>query len=150
MNLLRKIGLADGILPTKRLEYQGFWKHEKSEGHDNWGLLASEKACKYGIATHFPEVVELRRSPFCPPSPVNDKFSHVYTAVLYPNNTISILIDGQEKKSVDLLSDNFDPLVLSSRMIADPDNSDERAKIPDSKVVKPEDWDEDAHMTLRI
>ncbi|MCO5583687.1 hypothetical protein L7F22_037600 [Adiantum nelumboides] len=163
----------------------GVWKYEKSEGHDNWGLLASEKARKYGIATRFPEVVEFKEKPIVlqydlrlqngiecggsylkflqvqkdgwtpsqlnnkapysimfgpdkcgstnkvhfifqhkhpktgafvehhlkfPPSPINDKLSHVYTAVLYPNNTVSILIDGQEKQSADLLSDNFDPL----------------------------------------
>ncbi|MCO5549187.1 hypothetical protein L7F22_002653 [Adiantum nelumboides] len=210
--------------PSNKEEYQGVWKHEKSEGHGNWGLLASEKARKYGIATSFPEVVEFKEKPIVlqydlrlqngiecggsylkflqvqkdgwtpsqldneapysimfgpdkcgstnkvhfifqhkhpktgafvehhlkfPPSLINDKLSHVYTAVLFPNNIVSILIDGQEKKSADLLSDNFDPPVLPSRMIPDPDdkkpdNWDERAKIPDPKAVKPEDWDEDA------
>ncbi|KAI5069648.1 hypothetical protein GOP47_0015949 [Adiantum capillus-veneris] len=210
--------------PSSKEEYQGVWKHAKSEGHDNHGLLASEKARKYGIATLLPQVVEFKDEPILlqydlrlqngiecggsylkflqvqkdgwtptqldneapysimfgpdkcgstnkvhfifrhkhpktgayiehhlkfPPSLINDKLSHVYTAALYPNNTVSILIDGQVKKSADLLSDNFDPPVLPPKMIPDPEDTkpedwDERAKVPDPEAVKPEDWDEDA------
>lgn len=40
------------------LRFAGKWKHEKSEGHDDYGLLVSEKAKKYGIATDLPEKVD--------------------------------------------------------------------------------------------
>lgn len=36
----------------------GTWKHAKSEGHDDYGLLVSEKAKKYGIAVDLPEKVD--------------------------------------------------------------------------------------------
>ncbi|KAH7278296.1 hypothetical protein KP509_38G034600 [Ceratopteris richardii] len=211
-------------LPSEKEDYQGVWKHEKSEGHNNYGLLASEKAKKYGIATTLPKVVhfedkpvvlqyELRlqngiecggsylkflqvqedgwtpeqldnESPYSimfgpdkcgatnkvhfifrhkhpktglykehhlkfPPAIMNDKLTHVYTAVIHPNNKVSILIDGEEKKSADLLSDDFEPPVLPPQTIKDPEDKkpedwDERAKIPDPDASKPEDWDEDA------
>ncbi|MCO5592762.1 hypothetical protein L7F22_046765 [Adiantum nelumboides] len=211
-------------LPSAKDEYQGVWKHEKSEGHENYGLLVSEKARKYGIATALPEVVHFGEKPVVlqydlrlqngiecggsylkflqvqnddwtpeqldneapysvmfgpdkcgstnkvhfifrhknpktglyvehhlknPPSIVNDKLTHVYTAVIHPDNKVSILIDGEEKKSVDLLSNEFDPPVLPPETVADPDDKkpedwDERAKIPDPEASKPEDWDEDA------
>jgi calnexin len=39
-----------------------------------------------------------------PPMIINDKLSHVYTAVIYPDHTLKILIDGEEKKTANLLS----------------------------------------------
>lgn len=36
----------------------GTWKHAKSDGHDDYGLLVSEKAKKYGIAVDLPEKVD--------------------------------------------------------------------------------------------
>ncbi|KAI5055957.1 hypothetical protein GOP47_0029478 [Adiantum capillus-veneris] len=211
-------------LPSVKEDYQGVWKHEKSEGHENYGLLVSEKARKYGIATKLPEVVHFGEKPVVlqydlrlqngiecggsylkflqvqedgwtpeqldnaapysimfgpdkcgstnkvhfifrhkhprtglyvehhlknPPSIINDKLTHVYTAVIHPDNKVSILIDGEEKKSADLLSKDFEPPVLPPETIADPDDKkpedwDERAKIPDPEASKPEDWDEDA------
>lgn len=84
-----------------------------------------------------------------PPSPVGDKLSHVYTAVIYPNNTLKLLIDGEEKKTADLLSDDFEPTVIPPKTIPDPEDKkpedwDDRAKIPDPDATKPDDWDEDA------
>lgn len=84
-----------------------------------------------------------------PPTPVSDKLSHVYTAVIYPNNTLKLLIDGEEKKIADLLSDDFEPAVIPPKTIADPEDKkpedwDDRAKIPDADATKPDDWDEDA------
>ncbi|KAL2631672.1 hypothetical protein R1flu_016358 [Riccia fluitans] len=205
-------------------DYLGKWKHEKSEGHDDYGLLVSEKARKYGIAVDLPKTVDFKdgtvvlqydlrlqsglecggaylkyllpqeagwtpskfdnsapysimfgpdkcgatnkvhfifrhKSPKTgeyiehhlksPPTPVNDKLSHVYTAVIYPNNTVKILIDGEEKKSADLLSRDFEPAVIPPETIPDPEDKkpedwDERAKIPDPEATKPDDWDESA------
>lgn len=211
-------------IPSTKEEYQGVWKHEKSEGHENSGLLISEKARKYGIAADLPEIVEFKDEPVVlqydlrlqnglecggaylkfllpqeagwtpskldnespysimfgpdkcgatnkvhfifrhknpktgkyvehhlksPPAPITDKLSHVYTAILYPNNSVSILVDGEVKKTADLLSADFEPPVLPRETIPDPEDKkpedwDERAKIPDPEATKPEDWDEDA------
>ncbi|GJP37444.1 hypothetical protein CLOM_g9054 [Closterium sp. NIES-68] len=86
-----------------------------------------------------------------PASPLTyDKLSHVYTAVVYPNNTVHILIDGEKKAEGDLLSGkDFQPPVLLPKTIPDPedkkpDDWDERPKIKDPQATKPDDWDEDA------
>lgn len=36
----------------------GKWKYEKSQGHDDYGLVISEKAKKYGISYNLPHVVD--------------------------------------------------------------------------------------------
>jgi calnexin len=38
-------------------DYGGKWKYEKSEGHEDYGLLVSQPAKKYGIAVDLPEEV---------------------------------------------------------------------------------------------
>ncbi|KAH7683384.1 Calreticulin/calnexin protein [Dioscorea alata] len=210
-------------------DYQGIWKHSKSEGHEDYGLLVSEKARKYAIVKELGEPVKLKdgtivlqfetrlqnglecggayikylrpqdagwvpkefdnESPYSimfgpdkcgstnkvhfivnhknpktgkfvehhlkyPPSVPSDKLTHVYTAILKPNNELQILIDGEEKKKANFLSaDDFEPALIPPETIPDPDDKkpedwDERAKIPDPDAVKPEDWDEDAPMEI--
>ncbi|CAM6039701.1 unnamed protein product [Sphagnum compactum] len=205
-------------------DYGGKWKYEKSEGYEDYGLLVSDPAKKYGIAADLAEEVDPKdgtvvlqydlrlqkglecggaylkyllpqaagwtpsdfnnESPYSimfgpdkcgstnkvhfifrhknptsgkyvehhlknPPMPVNDKLSHVYTAVIYPNNTLKLLIDGEEKKTADLLSSDFEPTVIPPETIPDPEDKkpedwDDRAKIPDPEASKPDDWDEEA------
>ncbi|CAM6092843.1 unnamed protein product [Calypogeia fissa] len=87
-----------------------------------------------------------------PPIPRSDTSSHVYTAVIYPNNTLQLLIDGEEiyEKLPDLVShEDFEPSVVPPKTIPDPKdkmpkNWDDREKIPNLEAVKPEDWDENA------
>ncbi|KAL2347118.1 hypothetical protein Fmac_001118 [Flemingia macrophylla] len=210
-------------------DYQGVWKHAKSEGHDDYGLLVSEQARKYAIVKELDEPVSLKdgtvvlqfetrlqnglecggaylkylrpqesgwkpkefnnESPYSimfgpdkcgatnkvhfifkhknpkngeyvehhlkyPPSVPSDKLSHVYTAILKPDNELKILIDGEEKKKANFLSsEDFEPPLIPSKTISDPDDQkpedwDERAKIPDPTAVKPDDWDEDAPMEI--
>ncbi|KAL4634703.1 hypothetical protein ACB092_04G219200 [Castanea dentata] len=210
-------------------EYQGVWKHSKSEGHDDYGLLVSEKARKYAIVKELDSPVSLKdgtvvlqfetrlqnglecggaylkylrpqdagwkakefdnESPYTimfgpdkcgatnkvhfilkhknpkngkyvehhlkfPPSVPSDKLSHVYTAILKPNNDVRILIDGEEKKKANFLSaEDFEPPLIPAKTIPDPDDKkpedwDERAQIPDPNAVKPDDWDEDAPMEI--
>jgi calnexin len=38
-------------------DYGGKWKYEKSEGHEDYGLLVSQPAKKYGIAVDLPAEV---------------------------------------------------------------------------------------------
>ncbi|KAK7410974.1 hypothetical protein VNO78_02255 [Psophocarpus tetragonolobus] len=210
-------------------DYKGVWKHSKSDGHDDYGLLVSEQARKYAIVKELDVPVSLKDgtvvlqfetrfqnglecggayikylqpqesgwkpkefdngSPYSimfgpdkcgatnkvhfifrhknpkngeyvehhlkyPPSVPSDKLSHVYTAILKPDNELQILIDGEEKKKSNFLSsEDFDPALIPSKTIPDPDDTkpedwDERAKIPDPSAVKPDDWDEDAPMEI--
>ncbi|KAK3015744.1 hypothetical protein RJ639_007871 [Escallonia herrerae] len=214
---------------SEKEEYQGPWKHSKSEGHDDYGLLVSEKARKYAIVKELDEPVDLKdgtvvlqfetrlqnglecggaylkylrpqeagwepkgfdnESPYSimfgpdkcggtnkvhfifkhknpnsgeyvehhlkfPPSVPSDKLTHVYTAILKPDNELRILIDGEEKKKANFLSsEDFEPALIPAKTIPDPDDKkpedwDERAKIPDPDATKPDDWDEDAPMEI--
>jgi len=93
----------------------------------------------------------------------SDEFTHVYTAVLEPDNTFKVLIDGNEKKSGSI-PDHWDILPqkkindpaqskpsdwVDERMIDDPDDvkpagwDDIPSEIPDSDASKPDDWDDD-------
>ncbi|XP_052184037.1 calnexin homolog [Diospyros lotus] len=214
---------------SEKEDYKGVWKHAKSEGHDDHGLLVSEAARKYAIVKELDEPVKLKdgtvvlqfetrhqnglecggaylkylrpqeagwvpkefdnESPYSimfgpdkcgatnkvhfilkhknpksgeyiehhlkhPSSVPSDKLSHVYTAILKPNNQLRILIDGEEKKKANFLSaEDFEPPLIPKKTIPDPDDKkpsawDERAKIPDQNAVKPNDWDEDAPMEI--
>jgi calnexin len=210
-------------------EYSGVWKHAKSDGHEDYGLLVSEPAKKYAIVKELDTPVTLKDgtvvlqfevrlqnglecggayikyirvqetgldtkefdngTPYTimfgpdkcgstnkvhfilkhknpktgeyvehhlksPPSVPYDKLSHVYTAILKPDNELRILIDGEEKSKANFLSsDDFEPALIPSKTIPDPDDKkpedwDERAKIPDPDATKPDDWDEDAPMEI--
>ncbi|EPS68494.1 calnexin-like protein, partial [Genlisea aurea] len=214
---------------SENKDYTGVWKHAKSEGHDDLGLLVSEKARKYAIVKEVDKAVELgddtivlqfevrlqeglecggaylkflrpqsegwtpkdfnNESPYTimfgpdkcgstnkvhfilnhknpktgkfvehhlkfPPSVPFDKLTHVYTAILKPDNELSILIDGEEKKTTNILSEqDFEPSVIPPKTIPDPDDEkpedwDEREKIPDPDAKKPDDWDEDAPLEI--
>ncbi|XP_068645614.1 calnexin homolog [Aristolochia californica] len=214
---------------SEKDDYTGVWKHSKSEGHEDYGLLVSEKARKYAIVKELDEPVDPKdktivlqfetrlqnglecggaylkylrpqgagwkpndfdnESPYTimfgpdkcgstnkvhfilnhknpntgkfvehhlkfPPSVPSDKLTHVYTAILKPDNELRILVDGEEKKKTNFLSaDDFEPPLIPHKTIPDPDDKkpedwDERAKIPDPEAVKPEDWDEDAPLEI--
>ncbi|CAA6659679.1 unnamed protein product [Spirodela intermedia] len=202
---------------SEKDDYKGTWKHSKSEGHEDHGLLVSEPAKKYAIVKELDEAVNLKdgtvvlqyevrlqnglecggaylkylrlqeagwipkefdnESPYSimfgpdkcggtnkvhfilkhkntgeyvehhlkfPPSVPYDKLTHVYTAILKPDN---------EKKANFLSGDDFEPPLVPSKTIPDPDDKkpedwDEREKIPDPDAVKPDDWDEDAPMEI--
>ncbi|KAJ0179605.1 hypothetical protein K1T71_005317 [Dendrolimus kikuchii] len=77
-----------------------------------------------------------------------DKEPHLYTLVVRPDNTFTILIDNKEVNSGSLLED-FTPPVNPPEEIDDPNDKkpedwDEREKIVDPTASKPEDWDESA------
>ncbi|KAF7088516.1 hypothetical protein CFC21_091619 [Triticum aestivum] len=218
-------GFEGSWVVSGKEEYSGVWKHEKSDGHEDYGLLVSEPARKYAIVKELDSPVTLKDgtvvlqfevrlqnglecggaylkyirpqeagwdakefdndTPYTimfgpdkcgstnkvhfilkhknpktgkyvehhlksPPSVPYDKLSHVYTAILKPDNEVRILVDGEEKSKANFLSaDDFEPALIPSKTIPDPDDKkpedwDERAKIPDPAAVKPDDWDEDA------
>ncbi|KAJ6977919.1 hypothetical protein NC653_029730 [Populus alba x Populus x berolinensis] len=45
---------------SEKEDYKGEWKREKSEGHDDYGLLVSEPAKKYAIVKELDEPVSLK------------------------------------------------------------------------------------------
>merc|ERR1712038_2093319 len=73
-----------------------------------------------------------------------DKFSHLYTLVVRPDNTFEVFVDNKSVRS-GKLEDEFD--FLESKSIKDPNESkpddwvDEK-KIPDPTDVKPEGYDD--------
>jgi len=216
-------------IASEKDDYSGEWKHSKSEGHDDYGLLVSQQARKYAIVKELEKPVELKdgtivlqfevrlqnglecggaylkylrpqeagwtakgfdnESPYSimfgpdkcgatnkvhfilkhknpksgeyvehhlkfPPTVPSDKLTHVYTAILKPDNELIILVDGEEKKKANFLSsEDFEPALIPAKTIPDPDDKkpedwDERAQIPDPEATKPEDWDEDAPMEI--
>ncbi|KAK8658958.1 hypothetical protein V6N13_029177 [Hibiscus sabdariffa] len=50
----------DRWIVSNKDDYKGVWKHSKSEGHDDYGLLVSEKARKYAIVKQFDEAASLK------------------------------------------------------------------------------------------
>ncbi|XP_037297107.1 calnexin isoform X2 [Manduca sexta] len=77
-----------------------------------------------------------------------DKEPHLYTLIVRPDNTFSILVDNKEVNAGSLLED-FTPPVNPPEEIDDPNDKkpedwDEREKIVDPSASKPEDWDEEA------
>ncbi|XP_046978489.1 calnexin-like isoform X1 [Vanessa cardui] len=77
-----------------------------------------------------------------------DKEPHLYTLIVRPDNTFTILVDNKEANAGSLLED-FTPPVNPPEEIDDPNDKkpedwDEREKIVDPTATKPADWDEDA------
>ncbi|XP_016911010.1 calnexin isoform X3 [Apis cerana] len=77
-----------------------------------------------------------------------DKQSHLYTLIIRPDNSFEIKIDNKIVNSGSLL-DDFTPPVNPPLEIEDPtdiqpEDWDDKEKIPDLSAIKPDDWDEDA------
>ena len=90
------------------------------------------------------EEKHLRSPPEVPPG----LDTHVYTAILSPDNTYKVLVDDKVAKEGSLFED-FDPPFLPPAEIDDPEDEKpddwvDEAKIPDPDAVKPADWDDDA------
>ncbi|KAI0081162.1 Calreticulin-domain-containing protein [Panus rudis PR-1116 ss-1] len=83
-----------------------------------------------------------------PPRPAFEKFTNLYTLIVYPNNTYDVWFNGESHNLGNLLED-FDPPVNPPKEIDDPEDSKpadwvDQKKIPDPDAKKPDDWDEDA------
>jgi len=94
-------------------------------------------------------------------TPLTDRLTHLYTAVVFPNQTYEVRIDGEKKESGSLVEDwDFlapkeidDPSVskpaewVEEKEIPDPEDKkpegydDTPKEIPDPDAKKPEDWD---------
>jgi calreticulin len=74
----------------------------------------------------------------------SDTFTHTYTLILKPDNTFSVLIDGESKRSGNI-EDEFE--ILEPKVINDPAQSKpsdwvDEAQIDDPQDVKPDGWDD--------
>lgn len=93
--------------------------------------------------------IEEKHLGFPPTVPNTANITHVFTAILYPNNnTYAILVDGDERKSGSLFED-FEPPFVPQREIDDPEDSKpedwvDEEMIADPDATKPDDWNEDA------
>ncbi|XP_011137857.1 calnexin isoform X2 [Harpegnathos saltator] len=81
-----------------------------------------------------------------------DKNPHLYTLIIRPDNSYEIKVDNKILNSGSLM-DDFIPPVNPPLEIEDPDDKqpedwDDREKIPDPLAVKPDDWDEDAPVQI--
>lgn len=142
-------GLECGGAYLKYLQPQeAGWKLEEFDNDSPYSVMFGPDKCGSNDKVHFifrhknpktAKYVEHRLKN--PPSMISDKFSHVYTAILRPNNELRILIDGKETKKANFLSPkDFEPALISNKTIPDPNDKkpqdwDEREKIPDPNVV---------------
>eukprot|EP00803_Ostreobium_quekettii_P003417 evm.model.scf_125.9 EVM.evm.TU.scf_125.9 scf_125:127517-133743(+) len=83
-----------------------------------------------------------------PPRTPGNSLTHLYTAILKPDNTFAVLIDGKEEASGSLF-DKFDPPFNPPKEIDDPEDKKpedwvDNAKMPDPDAKKPDDWVEEA------
>ncbi|KAK4740743.1 hypothetical protein SAY87_024331 [Trapa incisa] len=107
-------------------EYKGLWKHSKSDGREDYGLLINEKAKKYAIVKELDEYYSLKDG---------------------------LLFCNMRRRQTFLSAKDFEPALVHAKTISDPDDKkpkdwDERAKIPDPDAMKPDDWDEDTPMEI--
>jgi calnexin len=83
-----------------------------------------------------------------PPMAKTDRLNHLYTLIVRPDQTFSILIDAELVHSGSLFT-NFTPPVNLPHTIDDPEDRKpadwvDAEMIPDASAQKPTDWDEDA------
>jgi len=147
---------ADGLSDQK--EFQG------GEHETKYNIMFGPDICGYTKKVHF--ILNRKGTNHLINQEVpaeSDEFTHVYTGVLYADNTFKIFVDGAEKKAGaipeywNILPPKKinDPAQskpadwVDERLIDDPDDKkpegwdDIPAEIKDSAATKPEDWDDD-------
>jgi len=77
-------------------------------------------------------------------TPETDTFTHVYTLIVRPDQTYSVLIDNVEKQTGSLLEDwdFLPPKTIKDPSQSKPSNWVDDAKIPDPTATKPAGWDD--------
>jgi len=83
-----------------------------------------------------------------PPLMKLDNLPHLYSLVVYPDNTYQVLIDNEVSKEGSLFED-FTPPFNPPASIPDPSETKpvdwvDKVQISDPAAVKPDDWDEEA------
>jgi len=77
-------------------------------------------------------------------SPPYDKLSHLFTAIVFPNQTYEVRIDNEKKESGDLVDDwdFLPPKEIKDPSKSKPENWVDEEQIPDPEAKKPDGWDE--------
>jgi len=124
---------------TDQKEFQG------GESETKYNIMFGPDICGYTKKVHF--ILNKKGTNHLIKEDIpaeSDEFTHVYTAVLNPDNTFKVYVDGTEKKSGSI-PDFWN--ILPPKQINDPSQSkpadwvDERM-INDPNDVKPEGWDD--------
>jgi len=94
------------------------------------------------------EVIEEKHLLRAIPTPGDTRATNLYTLIVRPDNTFSVLVNQEEVSSGSLL-EAFEPPVNPPEEIPDPTDLKpedwvDEAEIPDPEATKPDDWDEDA------
>lgn len=77
--------------------------------------------------------IKVEKSLINPPQPPKDNLNHLYTLIIRPNGTYSILIDNENVKSGKFM-DSFNPSIIPPK------------QIPDPNIKKPSDWDDNEYI----
>ncbi|KAK4788683.1 hypothetical protein SAY86_020002 [Trapa natans] len=113
------------------LDLHGLWKHSKSDGREDYGLLINEKAKKYAIVKELDEYYSLKDGLlFC-----NMRFG--YKMAL----NVETISDPDDKKPEDW--DERAKIPDPDAMKPDDWDEDTPMEIEDDEAVKPEDWLDD-------
>ncbi|XP_037238475.1 LOW QUALITY PROTEIN: calreticulin-like [Falco rusticolus] len=78
-----------------------------------------------------------------------DRYTHLYTLIIRPDQTYDVKIDNKMVASGNL-EDDFDflpPRKVNDLTVRKPTDWDDRMQIDDPKDIKPEDWDEAEFIT---
>jgi len=77
-------------------------------------------------------------------APISDKLTHLYTAIVFPNQTYEIRIDNEKKESGNLVDDwdFLPPKEINDPSITKPADWVEEKEIPDPEDKKPEGYDD--------
>merc|ERR1711915_19769 len=76
--------------------------------------------------------------------PPSDQLTHLYTAIIHPDQTYELRIDGEVKESGTLEADwsMLPPQEIDDPEASKPEDWVDDAQIPDPSAVKPEGWDD--------
>ncbi|VAI54890.1 unnamed protein product [Triticum turgidum subsp. durum] len=125
-------GFQGSWIVSGKEEYSGVWKHEKSDGHEDYGLLVSEPARKYAIVKELDSPVTLKDGTVVLQFEVRLQngleCGGAYLKYIRPQEA------GWDAKEFD----NDTPYTI----MFGPDKCGSTNKV--HFILKPDDWDEDA------
>jgi calreticulin len=118
---------------------------EKFDGESQYNVMFGADICGSStrkvhlIFQHKGKNLDWKKSLSCE----TDKLSHVYTAIVRPDNTYEVLIDGTKKESGNLLEDwdFLPPKTIPDPSQKKPEDWVDVREIVDPNDKKPEDWD---------
>jgi len=78
----------------------------------------------------------------------DDTLTHLYTLIVEPDNSYTVLIDNEKAESGNLEEDwdMLPPKKIKDPKASKPEDWDEREQIDDASESKPEDWDRPQHI----